>query len=37
MMTEIFEIKEPHYNFPSEATHFKRRNVKSAYYGIQSV
>ena len=36
-MTEIFEIKEPHYNLRSEASHFKRENVKSTHYGIQSV
>ena len=37
IMTEVFEIKEPHYNFRSEASHFKRENVKSTHYGIQSV
>ena len=36
-MTEVFEIKEPHYNLRSEASHFKRENVKSTHYGIQSV
>ena len=36
-MTEIFEIKELHYNFSSEASHFKRENIKSTHYGIQSV
>ena len=35
-MTEVFEIKE-HYNLHFEASHFKRENVKSTYYGIQSV
>ena len=24
IMTEVFEIKEPHYNFRSDASHFKR-------------
>ena len=33
-MTEVFEIKEPHYNLRSGASHFKRENVKSSYYGI---
>ena len=37
IMTEIFEIKEPHYNLGSQANHFKRENVKSTHYGIQSV
>ena len=36
-MTEIFEIKEPHYNLRSEASHFKKEKVKSTRYGIQSV
>ena len=35
-MTEIFEIKEPHYNLRSEASHLKIENVKSTHYGIQS-
>ena len=37
IMTEVFEIKEPHYNLRSEASHFKRENVKSTHYRIQSV
>ena len=37
IMTEVFEIIEPHYNLRSEASHFKRDNVKSTLYGIQSV
>ena len=37
IMTEVFEIKEPYYNCRSEASHFKRENVKSTHYGIQSV
>ena len=37
IMTEVFELKEPHYNLRSEATHFKREKVKSTHYGIQSV
>ena len=36
-MTEVFEIKEPNYNLRSEASHFKRENVKSTHYGIQFV
>ena len=36
-LTEVFEIKESHYNLRSEAIHFKRENVKSTDYGIQSV
>ena len=37
IMTEVFEMKEPHYNLRSEASHFKRENVKSTHHGIQSV
>ena len=37
IMTEVFEIKEPHYNLSSEAGHFKREIVKFTHYGIQSV
>ena len=36
-MTEVFDIKELHYNLRSEASHFKIENVKSTHYGIQSV
>ena len=35
-MTEVFEIKEPHYNLRSEASHFKKENDKSTHYGMQS-
>ena len=45
LATEIFkvkkklapEIKEPHCDLRSEASHFKKENVKSSHYGIQSV
>ena len=37
IMTEVFEIKEPHCNLHSEASYFKRENVKSTHYGIQSM
>ena len=37
ILTEIFEIIEPHYNLCFEASHFKRVNVKYIHYGIQSV
>ena len=35
IITEVFEIKEPHYKLHSEASHFKRDNFKSAHYGFQ--
>ena len=34
---EVFEIQNPAYNFRFEATHFKRENVKTTHYGIQSI
>ena len=37
IMTEVFEIEEPHYNLRFEANYFKTENVKSTHYGIQSV
>ena len=37
MMKEVFEIQIPAYNFRSEATHFKKENVKKTHYGIQPV
>ena len=37
IMKEVFEKQNPAYNFRSEATHFKRENVKTTHYGIQSV
>ena len=37
IMIEVFEVKEPHYTLRSEASHFKREDVKSTHYGIQSV
>ena len=37
IIKEVFEIQYPDYNFRSEATHFKRENVKATHYGIQSV
>ena len=36
IMREFFEIKEPRYNLRSDASHFKRENVKFIHYGIQS-
>ena len=35
IMTEVFEIKEPHYNLRSEASHFKKENIKTTHHGIQ--
>ena len=36
-MKQVFERQNPAYNFRSEATYFKRENVKTTHYGIQSV
>ena len=32
IMTEVFEINEPHNNLRFEASHFKTENVKSTHY-----
>ena len=37
IIAEVFEIKELHYNLRSEATYFRKENIKSTHYGIQSV
>ena len=37
IITEILEVKEPHDNFRSEASHFRGENAKSTHYGIQSM
>ena len=37
IMKEVFEIQNLAYNFCSDAIHFKRDNVKTTHYGIQSV
>ena len=31
IMTEVFELKEPHYNLRFEASHFKRENVYATF------
>ena len=36
-MTEVFEIKEHNGSLRYEASQFKKENVKSTHYGIQSV
>ena len=37
IMKQVFERQNPAYNFRSEATYFKRQNVKAAHYGIQNL
>ena len=37
IMKEVFEIQNLAYNFHSEATHFRRENLKRTHYYIQSV
>ena len=37
IMKKVFKIQNPGYNFRSEATHFKRENVKTTHYGIQLI
>ena len=36
-MIQVFKTKEPNNNLGSKPSSFKRENVKSPHYGIQSV
>ena len=36
-MKEVFEMLNPAHNFRSEASHFKKEDMKTTQYGIQSV
>ena len=37
ILKEIFEIQNSAYNFHFKVVHFKRENLKTTHYGIQSV
>ena len=37
IMKQVFELREAPYNFRSESSLFKRENVKTTNYGIQSI
>ena len=36
-MKQVFDIQEPHYNLRSETSQFRRKNIKTKHYSIQSV
>ena len=37
MMKHVFDFQEPYYSFSSETSQSRRENLKTTYYGIQSV
>ena len=37
IMKQVFDFREPYYNLRSETSQFKRENIKTTHYGIQSV
>ena len=36
-MKQVFDFQEPYYNLRSETSQFRRENIKTTNYGIQSV
>ena len=37
IMRYVFDIQTPHYNLRAESNMFKRENVRTTHYGIQSI
>ena len=37
IMKQVFDFQEPYYNLRSETSQFRRENIKTTHYGIQSV
>ena len=37
IMKENFELQNPSYNLRSSCNHFRRENIKTVHYGLQSV
>ena len=37
IMKDIFELQNPSYNLRSSCNHFRRENIKTVHYGLQSV
>ena len=35
-MKQVFDFQEPYYNLRSETSQFRRENIKTTHYGIQS-
>ena len=36
-MKQVFDFQKPYYNLRSDTSQFRRKNIKTTYYGIQSV
>ena len=36
-MKQVFDFQEPYYNLRFETSQVRRENIKTTYYGIQSV
>ena len=36
IMKQVFDFQEPYYNLRSETSQFRRENIKTTHYGIQS-
>ena len=36
-MKQVFDFQEPYYSLRSETSQFRRENIKTTHYGIQSV
>ena len=36
-MKQVFDFQEPYYDLRSETSQFRRENIKTTHYGIQSV
>ena len=37
IMKQVFDFQESYYNLRSQASQFRRENIKTTHYGIQSV
>ena len=37
IMKQVFDFQEPYYNLRSKTSQFRRENIKTIHYGIQSV
>ena len=37
MMKHVFDFQEPYYSLSSETSQSRRENLKTTYYGIQSI
>ena len=37
IMKQVFDFQEPYYNLRSKTSQFRKENIKTIHYGIQSV